>query len=156
MAGAAGDIRNTQVEQRGLRFGSFEAVRNQVVERVLDERLNEIVGCVVGTRSCSFVALCKAELDGVAVVDEYWLVFEQAFVNRPELLHVERGVVHPNKLMVLRVLVDIEGTQAAEEHVIAQRARGKQRDSLIAEEVARQRGDAQLLAWPVGLKEPEG
>ena len=123
---------------------------------MLDERLNEIVRRVVGTGSCSFVALCEAELDGVAVVDEDRLVFEQAFVNGTELLHVERSVVHPNKLMVLRVLVDIEGTQAAEEHVIAQCARGQQRDRLVAEEVASQRGDAQLLAGAVGLKEPEG
>jgi hypothetical protein len=122
MAGTAGDIRYTQVEQRGFRFGSFEALGNQVVERVLDEWLNEIVWCVVGTRSCSFVALCEAELDGVAVVDKDGLVFEQAFVNGAELLHVERSVVHADELVVLRVLVDIEGTQAAEQHIIAQRA----------------------------------
>jgi len=59
---------------------------------VLDERLNEIVRRVVGTSGCAFIALRKAELDGVAVVDEDRIVFEQAFVHGTELLHVEGSV----------------------------------------------------------------
>ena len=73
------DIRYTQVEQRGFRFGGFEALCNQVVERVFDERLNEIVRRVVGTRSCSFVALCKVELDAVLP----WLMKTGSYSSRP-------------------------------------------------------------------------
>ena len=50
VARAAGDIRDAQIEQRGFRFGGFEALGDQVVERVFDERLDEIVRSVVRTR----------------------------------------------------------------------------------------------------------
>ena len=48
VARAAGDVGDAQVEERRFGFGGLESLGDQVVERVLDERLDEVVGGVVG------------------------------------------------------------------------------------------------------------
>ncbi len=88
MAGAAGNIGDAQVEQHLGGIGFLERVGDQVVERVLDERLDEIVGCVVRSGGGALVALGEVELDALASGQEYGLKFEQAFIDRAELLDV--------------------------------------------------------------------
>ena len=57
MAGAAGDVGDAQGEQRLLGFGLLELVGDQVVERMLDERLDQIVRRVVGAGGGALIAL---------------------------------------------------------------------------------------------------
>ena len=59
VARAAGDIGDAQIEQRGFRVGGFEALGDQVVERVLDERLDQIVRGVVRTGRGAFIRPCS-------------------------------------------------------------------------------------------------
>src|ERR1039458_1795243 len=58
--------------------------------------------------------------------------------------------------MVVRVFVDVEHAQTAEENVITERATSKVRDCVAFEEIAGERGHAQLVSRPIGFKEPEG
>ena len=58
---AAGNIGDAQIEQRGFRIGGFEALGNQVVERVFDERLDEVVRGVVRAGRGAFPALLEGE-----------------------------------------------------------------------------------------------
>ena len=63
MTGTAGDISNTQAEQSLFGVEGLESLGDQVVERVLDEWLNQFIRRVV--RSCrrAFIALFEAELN---------------------------------------------------------------------------------------------
>ena len=93
VAGAAGNVGDAQVEQRLGGIGLLERVGDQVVERMLDERLDEIVRRVVRAGGGALVALGKVELDALAGGVENRLEFEQAFIDRAELFDVERGVI---------------------------------------------------------------
>jgi hypothetical protein len=84
----AGDISNAQIEQCGRRIRGLEAFGDQVVERVFDEGLDQVVRRVVGASRGTFPTLLESEFNRIAVIVEDRLVFEQAFVDRPELLHV--------------------------------------------------------------------
>jgi hypothetical protein len=55
------------------------------------------------------------------MIQEHRLVFEQTFIDRAEFFNVERGVVDADGLArCLRMLIEAEGAQATEQHVIAQ------------------------------------
>jgi hypothetical protein len=57
VARAAGNVGDAQIEQRLGGVGLLERVGDQVVERVLDERLDEVVRGVVGAGGGALVAL---------------------------------------------------------------------------------------------------
>jgi len=72
----AGDIGDAQVEQRGFRVGDLEAVGDQVVERVFDEGLDQVVRGVVRAGRGAFPTLSEVELDAIAMVLKDGLVFK--------------------------------------------------------------------------------
>jgi hypothetical protein len=106
VAGAAGDVGDAQVEQRLGGVRGLERVGDQVVERVLDEGLDEVVRGVVGAGGGALVAL--GEVNSMArvptrtkrVIQEHRLVFEQTFIDRAEFFDVEGGVVDADGLAV--------------------------------------------------------
>ena len=132
----------------------FKALRDQVVERVLDERLDEVV---VGVVALGIVRTRGKDQRPLArVLLKRRLVLEQPLVDRTELLDVQRRVVHSNELPVLGVLVETERAEAAEKHVVAEVAVGEWPDSSMAKEITGERGEPESLAGAVGLEEPEG
>ena len=56
MARAASDIGDTQVEQSNHRIAGFEALSDQIVKRMLDQRLDEIVRCIMGPGGSTLVS----------------------------------------------------------------------------------------------------
>lgn len=92
-----------------------------------------------------------AALDG-----EDGLVFEQALVHRAELLDVQRRIVHSDELTVLRMFVEAERAQAAQQDIIAEGAMDQRPGCLSAEEIARKRGEAQPLPRAICFEEAEG
>ena len=84
------------------------------------------------------------------------LVFEQPFIDRAEFLHVERSIVHADELVVLRVLIDTERTEAAKKYIVAESASGKVRMALSPKRSPASGARPSLSAWPIGFEEPEG
>jgi hypothetical protein len=118
---------------------------------VFNEGLYKIVRSVVRTGGSPFIALIEREFDVIPVHVECGLVFEQTFINRAEFLHVEGGVVDADELVVFRVFVDVERTETAEQHVIAESVSCEVADGLLAEEVPGEWGDAEFLAGSIGF-----
>ena len=152
VARTAGDIGDAQIEQRCFRVGRFQALGDEVVERVFDEGLDKIVRSVVRSGSSAFIALIEREFKFVPVYVKRGFVFEQAFINRAEFLHVQSGVVDADELVVVWVFVDVERTETAEQHVIAESTSREVADGLLAKEVPSQWGDSEFLARSIGLE----
>ena len=118
---------------------------------MFDEGLDKIVRSVMRTSGGAFIALIECEFDVVAVYVKRGFVFEQTFIDGAEFLHVEGGVVHADELVVFRVFVDVERTETAEQHVIAESVSCEVADGLLAEEVPGEWGDAEFLAGSIGF-----
>ena len=155
MARPAGDVGDPQFEQGRLGVVGLETFGNQVVKRVADERLNEVIWRVVGAGGGAVVSLAKAEVQLVAFARELRLVLEQTLIDRAELLDVEGRVVYPDELTAVRVPVEAEGAQAAEEHVVAEGAAGERADGRGREQIASQGRDAELGAGAVCFEQAE-
>jgi hypothetical protein len=62
VARSAGNVGNAQIEERLGGVGLLERVGDQVVERVLDERLDEVIRGVVRAGGSALVALGEVEI----------------------------------------------------------------------------------------------
>ena len=60
MARAAGDVGHTQRQQRFFSIGFLQFLRNQIIQRMLDEWLNQVIWSVVGASRGAFIARVKA------------------------------------------------------------------------------------------------
>ncbi len=123
---------------------------------MFDEGLDEIVRSVMRSGGSAFIALLEREFDVVTVYVKCGLVFEQTFIDRAEFLHVEGGIVHADELVVFRVFVDVERTEAAEKNVVAESASGEVPDGIAVEKISGEGSDAQFLAGSISFEEPEG
>jgi hypothetical protein len=90
----AGTARRIDDRQRQQSLGwigglSLSAVENGI-ERRVEQRLHQAVGCVVGAASLTLVAFCLGgigrELQGPAVISELRLQLKQGFIDRAKLL----------------------------------------------------------------------
>lgn len=89
-----------------------------MVERVPDQRLDEIIGCVVRPGGGAFVARFEVEdwrRPPVAREIDRRLVLEKPFIDGTELLDVERGVVDPDELAAVGMGVEPERAEAGEQ-----------------------------------------
>ena len=129
--------------------------RNQVVKRVLDERLDKVVGRVVGPGGGAFVALGEGKLTLGAERMKDRLEFQQALVDRAELFNIERGVVDADRLSGVRILIEREQTETVENGLVVEEAVADRPDGVRAEQVAGKRSDPQLRSRPAGLEQAE-
>lgn len=124
MRRAAGDVGHPQSEQCGFRVFGFKAFGDQMVERMPDQRLNKVVGRVMGAGGRALVAATELKSPLASFASEFRLEFKQSLVDRAEFLNVEGGVVHADEVAAVGMPVEAEGTQAAEQHIVAERAIG--------------------------------
>ena len=110
-----------------------------MIQRVLQERLNEFFGCVVRTGAGSFVAFDEVEAPAAMEFTDGRLVFQEPLINGAEFFDVECGVVDPHTLLGCGILEEGEIPQAGEEGVIVQRDGGQWTESVGVEKIATQR-----------------
>jgi len=110
MAGTAGYICDTQGAQRLFWIAFPQFFRDQVVERVLDQRLDQIVVCIVALGV--ICARLQIKSGSTSFKTEYRVEFQQALVYGPEFLHVEGSIVDADDLPGIGMPVKAEGAQA--------------------------------------------
>ncbi len=96
-------------------IGCLESVGDQVVERVLDERLDQFVRGVVRAGGGAFVALGEGECRSAVVhrCRKTGSYSSRPFVDGAEFLDVERGVVDADELAVVGMLVEAERAESS-------------------------------------------
>src|SRR5262249_15852657 len=129
---------------------------DQVIERMFQQRLHQIIRRVMRTGGGALVALGKVEFDIVVVLNENRLEFEQTFVNGAELLDIERSVIDADQLARLRFFIPPQRAQTAEQRIVAERACCKRPDCVGVEQVSGQWSNAEFLPGAVGFEQSEG
>jgi hypothetical protein len=115
VTGAASDVGHTQGEEGGGRIGLLELLRDEVVERVLDEGLNEFVFGIVGAGGGTFVALGEGKVPFLVDPRDSRFVFEKALIDGAKLFDIEGTVVHPHFLVGDRIGEERELAESAQE-----------------------------------------
>ena len=113
MTRPAGNITYGNGKQGGLRIRLFELIGNDMIERMLDERMTKLIGGVVRTGRGAVVPLYKFKGDLGVCFLKSGLVLKEAFVNRTEFFYIQGGIVYPDKATSGWVLELIESTKAA-------------------------------------------
>ena len=144
VAAAAGDVADAEEQERLLLVLFLELVPDQIIERVLDERLDEFIGGVVRAGGGAAFALHKGEFKAVVVGRDDWVVFEQAFIDRAEFLDVERTVIDADALAGVGMLEGGEVAETFEQGLVVQLAFVEQANGFVAEQIAGERGDAEF------------
>lgn len=126
-----------------------------MVERVLDEGLDEFVGGVVGAGGGTGVALGKGEVPFAFDEGDLGLELQQALIDGAKLLHIERAVIDPHELAGDGIGEQGELAEGAEEGGVVEGAFFQRPEGAGAEEVAAERGDAELEAATGFIDEPE-
>ncbi len=89
----------------------------------------------------------------MAVLEGYnGVKFQQAFINRPEFLHIERRVIDPRDLAGRLVLKNTQVFDASQQHPVRQMALIENPKCIRAEQVTGQGFDAQISAFGIGFK----
>ena len=146
MAGAAGDVGDAQREEGGGGIGLFEFLRDEVVEGVLEEGLDEFVLGVVGAGGGAFVALGEGEVPFAVDLGDAGFEFEEALIDGPEFLDVEGTVVDPHELASDGIGEEGELAEGTEEGGVVQGAILQRAERAAIEEIAAERGDAEFEA----------
>jgi hypothetical protein len=155
VARTAGDVGDAEAEEGGGGIGLLELLSDEGIEGVFEERLDEVVGRVVGAGGGAFVALFEGEGGARAVGVEDGLEFEEALIDGAELLDVEGGVVDADGDVRVLVFVEGEGAEAEEGGGVVEVAVADEADGVGAEEVTGERGDAEAGAGAAGFEELE-
>ena len=117
-----------------------------MVERVLDEGLDEFVGGVVGAGGGAGVALGKGEVPFALDEGDLGLELQQALIDGAKLLDIERAVIDPHELAGDGIGEQRELAEGAEEGGVVESAFLQRPKGAGAEEVATKRGDTELEA----------
>jgi len=146
VAGAAGDVGDSEGEESGGGIGLFEFLRDEVVEGVLDERLDEFVLGVVGAGGSAFVALGEGEVVFAVDFRDAWFELQQALIDGAEFLDVEGTIVDPHELAGDGIGEEGELAEGTEEGGVVEGAILQHAERAAVEEIAAERGDAELEA----------
>ena len=122
----------------------LELVRDQIIERMLDERLDEFIGRVVRAGGSAAFALHKGEFKAVVVGRNDGVVFEQSLIDRAEFLDVERTVIDADTLASVGMLEGGEVAETFEQGLVVQLTFVEQADGFVAEQITGKRGDAEF------------
>lgn len=155
VAGAAGDVGDAEGEEGGGGIGLLEFLRDEVVEGVLEEGLDEDVLGVVGAGGAAFVALGEGEVEFALDLGDAGFEFEEALIDGAEFLDIEGTVVHPHELFRHRIGEEGELAEGVEEGGVVERAVFQRAEGAGVEEIATERGDAEFHAAPGFVHEAE-
>ena len=159
VAGAAGHVADFEREEGALFLrdgGLFQRVGDEVVERVLEERLDEFLRRVVGAGAGAFVAGGEGEVQPAQRGDDLRLVFEEALIDGAEFFDIEVLVVGADELAGVAVAEDGEIAQAAEKRGVVERGFAQWAEGLGVKEVAAEGFDAERVADAGFIEESEG
>jgi len=93
-----------------------------VVERVLQEGLNQVLWCVVGTCGGAFLALRKGKVPTAIQLSGAGFIIEQSLINGAELFDVQGTVIDSNQRFASGMLKDGELAQGGEKGGVVERA----------------------------------
>ena len=119
---------------------------------MLDQRLHQVIRCVVGAGRGSFITTGKGKLNRTVGADKDRFVFQQTLVDRTKLLNIEGSIVDPDHLTVIRVLIQAQGSKAVQQGLIIKGTTTKKADGIKPEQVTRQWCDTELAARAAILK----
>src|SRR5207244_638481 len=143
---------DAEIEELLFGVGRLQPLGDEVVERVLDEWLDEVVVDVVALGVVG--AGRENQAPFARVLAECRPVLQQPLVDRAEFLDIERGIVHADELAIVGALVEAERAETTEEDVVREHASGQGWDGVRLEQLASERRETELLAGAFGLEEP--
>ena len=142
-------------EKSFLRVFRFQPFINNVVKRMLDKRLYQLVRCVVCTCGRALGTSGKDKSITVALLYDLGGIFEQAFIYRTKLFCIKRGIVYPDLLPGCQIGEYTQVFKTGKQRVVIKAALVQNPECLIAEQLTGKGFYIKVSSFGIGFKQAE-